>query len=151
MSECEKFKEIWGREMEDMKFKGELLREERKFHRMSLEKLGELTNTSKAHVWEIEKGRTQPSGFKVFLFAKALNVNMEYFYGETKEQKDYASYVGTQVINLMKKSSKIHTETICVTLDELNDMKKLVKTEGLDTYMGGYNEAIDDLMRKIYD
>lgn len=65
-----------------MDFDGKKLKELRKKHKLSLDKLALLTSSSKSYIWELEnKKHLEPSGKKIYLFAQALGVPMECFYG----------------------------------------------------------------------
>lgn len=58
-----------------------ILKRARKAKGFTYAKLGELTNSSKSYMWELENREgLEPSGSKVFLIAKALDVDMESFY-----------------------------------------------------------------------
>lgn len=89
----------------NIKFIGELLRNRRKLVGLSLEKLAELTRSSKSYIWEVENGRTEPSGSKVLLMSMALGASMESFYGHGKSPDKYAAYIGTKVINMMREEA----------------------------------------------
>ncbi len=58
---------------------GEKIHKLRKDRKVSLDKLAELTSSSKSYLWELEnKENTNPSAEKVNKIAKALKVSPEY-------------------------------------------------------------------------
>lgn len=62
---------------------GEKIRELRKERGISLDKLAELTSTSKSYLWELEnKDNANPSAEKVAKIAAALKVSTEYLMDE---------------------------------------------------------------------
>lgn len=64
---------------------GERLRDRRKFKGYTLEKLAELTNSSKSYIWELEnKNPPRPSAEKISKIASALGVTPEYLLDHTE-------------------------------------------------------------------
>lgn len=65
---------------------GNKIRELRKKKRYTLEKLAELTDSSKSYIWELEnKNPLRPSGEKVARIASALGVTSEYLLDPTEK------------------------------------------------------------------
>jgi transcriptional regulator with XRE-family HTH domain len=63
---------------------GEKLRELRKKRGYTLEKLAELTDSSKSYIWELEnKNPPRPSGEKIAKIASVLGVTAEYLLDPT--------------------------------------------------------------------
>lgn len=58
---------------------GTAIREGRSELGMTLERLAEAAGTCKSHIWEIEKGRTDPSFSLVVRIARALDVPLVFF------------------------------------------------------------------------
>ncbi len=69
---------------------GEKIRHHRKEKGYSLDKLAELTQSSKSYIWELENRDTRkPSGEKLTRIARALSVTTDYLLDE-KAQPDEA-------------------------------------------------------------
>lgn len=64
---------------------GDKIRELRKQKRYTLEKLGELTDSSKSYIWELEnKNPPRPSADKIARIAAVLGVTAEYLVDPTE-------------------------------------------------------------------
>lgn len=65
---------------------GEKLRTLREARNYSLQKLADLSGSSKSYIWELENRDTQnPSGDKLTAFALALDTTVDYLLGESVE------------------------------------------------------------------
>jgi len=65
---------------------GEKVKRHRQEKGYSLDKMAELTNTSKSYLWEIENRDTRkPSGEKLAKIAEALSVTTDYLLDETAQ------------------------------------------------------------------
>ena len=65
---------------------GEKIKRHRQEKGYSLDKMAELTDTSKSYLWEIENRDTRkPSGEKLSKIAEALSVTTDYLLDETAE------------------------------------------------------------------
>ena len=65
---------------------GEKIRRHRQQKGYSLDKLAELTNSSKSYIWELENRDTRkPSGEKLTKIAEALSVTTDYLLDESAE------------------------------------------------------------------
>ena len=65
---------------------GEKIKRHRQEKGYSLDKMAELTDTSKSYLWEIENRDTRkPSGEKLAKIAEALSVTTDYLLDETAE------------------------------------------------------------------
>jgi transcriptional regulator with XRE-family HTH domain len=72
---------------------GEKIHRLRKEKRLSLEKLGELTDSSKSYIWELEnKNPPRPSADKIAKIAAVLGVTADYLV-DTREAKPNANVV----------------------------------------------------------
>jgi len=72
---------------------GEKIRRLRKEKKLSLERLGELTDSSKSYIWELEnKAPPRPSADKIARIAAALGVTADYLV-DTRESTPDASVV----------------------------------------------------------
>jgi transcriptional regulator with XRE-family HTH domain len=72
---------------------GEKIHRLRKEKELSLEKLGELTDSSKSYIWELEnKNPPRPSAEKIAKIAAVLGVTADYLV-DTREAKPDASVV----------------------------------------------------------
>jgi transcriptional regulator with XRE-family HTH domain len=70
---------------------GKKIRELRKQKSYTLEKLAELTDSSKSYIWELEnKNPPRSSGEKVAKIASALGVTTDYLLSSTEEAPDDA-------------------------------------------------------------
>lgn len=63
-------------------FNGSKLKALRNQHGYSLQHVATVVDSSKSYMWELERGKVEPSGHKVFAFAQFFNVPMESFYNE---------------------------------------------------------------------
>jgi len=64
---------------------GDKIRELRKQKRYTLEKLAELTDSSKSYIWELENKNTpRPSADKIARIAAVLGVTAEYLVDQTE-------------------------------------------------------------------
>lgn len=67
---------------------GEKIRDLRKEKKLTLDKLAELTGSSKSYIWELEnKNPPRPSAEKLSKIAEQLEVTMEYLLDEKNEVK----------------------------------------------------------------
>ena len=67
---------------------GEKIRDLRKEKKLTLDKLAELTGSSKSYIWELEnKNPPRPSAEKLSKIAEQLGVTMEYLLDEKNEVK----------------------------------------------------------------
>ncbi|MGO4175732.1 helix-turn-helix domain-containing protein [Bosea sp. TAF32] len=65
---------------------GEKIRDLRKKAKLTLEQLGEMTDSSKSYIWEIEnKNPPRPSADKIDRIARALGVTADYLMDETAD------------------------------------------------------------------
>lgn len=65
---------------------GEKIRRHRQLKGYSLDKLAELTDSSKSYIWELENRETRkPSGEKLTKIAEALSVTTDYLLDESAE------------------------------------------------------------------
>jgi len=65
---------------------GEKIRRHRQQKGYSLDKLAELTDSSKSYIWELENRETRkPSGEKLTKIAEALSVTTDYLLDESAE------------------------------------------------------------------
>lgn len=65
------------------------LKELRSKKGLSLDKLAEITETSKSYLWELEnRGTRKPSAEKLAKFARALDVTTEYLFDDTATLND---------------------------------------------------------------
>ncbi|MCB1781666.1 MAG: helix-turn-helix transcriptional regulator [Candidatus Competibacteraceae bacterium] len=65
---------------------GEKIRHLRKGKRLTLDKLAELTDSSKSYIWELEnKNPPRPSAEKLAKIAEKLDVTIEYLLDENEE------------------------------------------------------------------
>jgi transcriptional regulator with XRE-family HTH domain len=72
---------------------GDKIHRLRKEKKLSLEKLGELTESSKSYIWELEnKNPPRPSADKITKIAAVLGVTADYLV-DTRESKPNASVV----------------------------------------------------------
>ena len=61
---------------------GSKIRELRKKNKYTLEKLAEMTDSSKSYIWELEnKAQPKPSADKISKIASSLGVTIEYLIG----------------------------------------------------------------------
>jgi len=68
---------------------GEKIRQLRKEKKMTLDKLAELTGSSKSYIWELEnKNPPRPSAEKLAKIAEQLGVTIEYLLDEKNEIKE---------------------------------------------------------------
>jgi transcriptional regulator with XRE-family HTH domain len=68
---------------------GEKIRHHRKQKGYSLDKLADLTDSSKSYIWELENRDTRkPSGEKLTRIADALSVTTDYLLDETAEPNE---------------------------------------------------------------
>lgn len=63
-----------------MNILGKKLKDLRKKKKLSLQKLGELTKTSKSYIWDLENrpGHANPTADKLYLLSLALDVTIDY-------------------------------------------------------------------------
>ena len=67
---------------------GDKIRERRKEKRLTLDKLAELTGSSKSYIWELEnKNPPRPSAEKLSKIAEQLGVTIEYLLDTKNEVK----------------------------------------------------------------
>jgi transcriptional regulator with XRE-family HTH domain len=66
---------------------GEKIRTLRKSQKMSLDQLSEASKTAKSFLWEIEKGRRNPTIEKAKAIAAALGVTTSFLAGEEEKVK----------------------------------------------------------------
>lgn len=64
---------------------GGQLRRAREVKEWSLEQLEYHSGLSKTGLWQIEKGRSEPGAFTLYVLAKALGVSVDWLLGVTKE------------------------------------------------------------------
>src|SRR6267154_1755233 len=70
---------------------GEKIRKLRKHKGYTLERLGELTDSSKSYIWELEnKNPPRPSAEKIARIAAALGVTSDYLMDEKDQKKETA-------------------------------------------------------------
>lgn len=63
------------------------IRELRSTQDLTMQRLADLTNSSKSYVWELESGNmTRPSAIKLLSLAKALNVSMEFLVDDSLKE-----------------------------------------------------------------
>jgi transcriptional regulator with XRE-family HTH domain len=68
---------------------GEKIRELRKAKGLTLEQLGEKTDSSKGYIWELENRDTRkPSAEKLLKIAEALSVTTEYLLDDSKSNPE---------------------------------------------------------------
>lgn len=68
---------------------GDRIRERRKLKGYTLEKLAELTSSSKSYIWELEnKSPPRPSAEKIGKIASILGVTPEYLLDRTEQEPD---------------------------------------------------------------
>ena len=64
------------------------IRAERKRNGLTLDRLGELTDSSKSYIWELEnKDDVNPSGEKLSKLAEALKVTVEFLLNDNQEKQ----------------------------------------------------------------
>ncbi len=70
----------------------EKLKKHRKLKGYSLQKFGELTNTTKSYIWELEnphpKKLIRPSAVKLMKLAKVLSVSLDYLMNSSDDLDD---------------------------------------------------------------
>jgi transcriptional regulator with XRE-family HTH domain len=72
---------------------GEKIRRLRREKSLSLEKLGELTESSKSYIWELEnKNPPRPSADKIAKIASVLGVTTEYLV-DTREAEPHSNVI----------------------------------------------------------
>lgn len=71
---------------------------------LSLDKLAQLTDSSKSYIWELEKGCCEPSITKAFLIAKGLGVSLEWLCGDDLKAHDYLARIGAKVVKIIEGS-----------------------------------------------
>lgn len=69
-------------------FNGALMKMMRKRKNMTLDQLASYIGSSKSYVWELEQGKSDPSGSKLMSISIALGVKPEHFYTTPKEAQE---------------------------------------------------------------
>lgn len=82
-----------------MGFKHEKMKTLREDLGFSLETVAKAIGSSKSYIWEIEQGRSEPSGDKVFKLAQVFGVTMDYFYTDDGTLLSKAARIGAIVLN----------------------------------------------------
>lgn len=68
---------------------GEKIRRLRKEKKLTLDKLAELTGSSKSYIWELEnKNPPKPSAMKLAKIAEQLNVTLDYLLDDKQQIKE---------------------------------------------------------------
>jgi len=88
------------------KFVGKRIREERKVHKITQERLAELTCLSPAFIGQIERGHNRASLYTIEKIAKALNIPIDNFFTELYKPVKHPKIINQLNVLLKDKSSK---------------------------------------------
>lgn len=96
-------------------FNGIKLQQLRKRHGWSLQKLADITGSSKSYMWELENSKeANPGGHKLCIIAAALNTPAPYFYDMCEITKSDLEVLATNIMHLTGDlvSKRIGTELL---------------------------------------
>ena len=87
---------------------GKKIKKHRLEKKLSLDKLGEMTGSSKSYLWELEnRSARKPSGEKLNKIAKALGITIDYLVdAEAQENDDVLKEAFFRKFNRLEKSDK---------------------------------------------